>query len=64
MVGPLTWIKKGTLTVVAKVWWTMVRHKLIPMNRDNVISFDKVSLVAAIMEGYEIDVTKIIEIYN
>lgn len=35
-------------------------HRLSPINRDNVLSPDRVVLVTGIMEGDEIDVAKII----
>lgn len=65
-VGSLIWIIKGSLNFTAKAWWTLMHHQLSPTSGDNVLSPNRDSLVASIMEGYEIDTTKIIarEIYN
>lgn len=44
----------------AKAWWTLVCHQLSPTKTDYVLSLDRTILVAGIMEGYDIDVDKII----
>lgn len=54
------------MNFMAKELWTLVRHRLCPINRDNVLSLDHAALVAGIMAGYDIDMAKLIarEIYN
>lgn len=58
--GPFNTITKGTLSFAAKAWWMLVWHKLSSTKGDNVSIYDRSTLVADIMEGYEIDVAKII----
>lgn len=44
----------------------LVLHQLSPTNMENMLSPDRFTLVAGIIEGYKIDVAKIIsgEIYD
>lgn len=65
-VGPSTWITKSSLNFMAKALWMMVCHRLSPMNEDNILSPFQDSMVVGIMEGYEIDLAKLIvrEIHN
>lgn len=63
MVGPSTQITKGILSFPVKACWTLVHHKLSPIKRDNMLSPDRATLVKGIMDGYEIDITKIIPRY-
>lgn len=38
VVGPSTYINKASLSFVAKAWWTLVCHWLIPTMGDNILS--------------------------
>lgn len=60
VVGSSTKIMKGVLNFKAKSWWTLVRHRLSPTMTNNVLSPDRATLVTGIMEGYEIDIAKIL----
>lgn len=60
MVGPSTWITKGSLNFATKAWRTLVHHRLSPTNGDNMLSPERATLVIGIIEGYDIDVAKII----
>lgn len=58
--SPTTKITKGTLSFVAKAWWTLVRHRLSSSMGDNMLSPDRAELVTSIMEFYDINVAKIL----
>lgn len=45
---------------VVKAWWTLVFHPFSPTAKDNILSPNRVALVAGIVEGYDIDIAKII----
>lgn len=59
-VGSLSWIRKGSMSFVEKIWWILMHHRLSPTYGYNVLSPDKAFLVMGIMEGYEIDIAKLI----
>lgn len=46
---------KATLTFVAKVFWLLVLHRLSPTNDDNVLTWDCVVMIEALVAGLEID---------
>lgn len=53
---------KGILNFTEKVCWTLVLHSLSTINKENILSLDRVTLVAGIIEGYEINVARIISL--
>lgn len=48
------------INFIVKAWWTLVQHCLSTTKHDNMLSLDRVDLFMGIMEGYDIDVDKII----
>ena len=48
-------IKKANLTFVAKFLWLLVRHCLSPTVADNIVTWDRVVLIAAMIAGFEVD---------
>lgn len=48
-------IKKANLTFAAKFIWLVVRHRLSLTAFDNILTWDRVVLVATIVSGFEID---------
>lgn len=59
-VGALSLIGNGSLKSLAKSWRMLVHQKLSPTFRDSKLSPDQAFLIAGIIEGYELDVAKII----
>lgn len=55
-----TLITKGILSCTAKAWWKLVHYYLSPIKRDNMLSPNRASLVAGIIEGNKIDVVRFI----
>lgn len=49
-------ITKCTLNFIEKTWQTLLRHRLCPTSRDNILSPDRTTLIVGIMVGYELDV--------
>lgn len=60
-VGSSSWIMMGSLNILEKAWWTLGHNRLSITYGDNVLIPDKAALVMGIMEGYEIDIAKLIE---
>lgn len=56
--GSTTQITKDSLSFVAKVWWTLIRHQLNLAVGDNLLRPHRANLVTSIMEGYDIDIVK------
>ena len=48
-------IKKANLTFVAKFLLLLVRHCLSPTAADNIVTWDRAVLIAAMIAGYEVD---------
>ena len=48
-------IKKANLTFVAKFLWLLVRHCLSPTVADNIVTWDRAVLIAAMIDGFEVD---------
>ena len=48
-------IKKANLTFVAKFLCLIVRHCLSPTTADNIVSWDRAILIAAMIAGFEVD---------
>ena len=46
---------KTTLTFTVKFLWLLVRHCLSPTAADNIITWDRVVLMAAMIAGFEVD---------
>ena len=48
-------IKKANLTFVAKFLWLLVRHCLSPTAADNIVTWDRAVLMAAMKAEFEVD---------
>lgn len=48
-------IKMASLTFVAKFFWLLVRHRLSPTLADNIVTWDRMILLANLVEELEID---------
>ena len=48
-------IKKANLILTAKFLWLIVRHCLSPTATDNIVTWDRVVLMAAMIHGFEVD---------
>ena len=48
-------IKKANLTFIAKFLWLLVRHCLFPTAADNIVTWDRAVLIAAMIAGFEVD---------
>uniref|UniRef100_M1DA61 Integrase core domain containing protein n=1 Tax=Solanum tuberosum TaxID=4113 RepID=M1DA61_SOLTU len=53
-------IKKAMLSFVAKFFWLLVRNCVSITQADNVVTWDRVVIVAAMVAGLEIDLTRIL----
>ena len=53
--GPKGAIKKANLTFTAKFLWLIVRHYLSPTAADNIVTWVRVVLMEAIIDGFEVD---------
>ena len=60
MLDPRGIIKKANPTFVAKFFWLLVRHCISPTNVDNILTWDRAVLVAALVVGLEIDYAKVL----
>ena len=48
-------IKKANLTFTMTFLWLIVRHCLYPKAADNIVTWDRVVLMAAMIDGFEVD---------
>ena len=48
-------IKKSNLTFTAKFLWLIVRHCICPTAADNIVTWDRAVLMAAMIAGFEVD---------
>ena len=48
-------IKKANLTFITKFLWLLVRHCLSPTDADNIVTWDRAVLIAAMIAGFEVD---------
>ena len=48
-------IKKANLMFVAKFLWLLVRHCLSPTAADNIVTWDRTLLIAAMIAEFEVD---------
>ena len=55
MTEPKGAIKKVNLTFTTKFLWLLARHCLSPIAVDNIVTWDRVVLMAAIIAGFEVD---------
>ena len=53
--GPKGAIKKANLTFMAKFLWLIVCHCLSPTAVDNIVTWDRAVLMAAMIAGFEVD---------
>ena len=54
-------IKKANLTFTAKFLWLLVRHCLSPTNVDNIVTWDREVFLAAMIAGFEVDFTWLLQ---
>ena len=54
---PKAAIKKDNLTFTVKFLWLIFRHYLSPTAADNIVTWDRAVLMAAMMAGFEVDFT-------
>lgn len=59
MIDPRGMIKKATLTFEAKSLYLLIRHWLSPMKEDNVFTYDRTVMVAALVAILEINIAKL-----
>ena len=57
MTDPKEATKKANLTFTAKFLWLIVSHCLSPTAADNIITWDRAVLMAAMIAGFEVDFT-------
>ena len=55
MTEPNGAIKKANLTFTAKFLWLLVRHCLSPTAADNIVTWDRAVLMAAMIAKFEVD---------
>ena len=55
MTEPKGAIKKANLTFTAKFLWLNVRHCLSPKVADNIVTWDRAILMAAMIAEFEVD---------
>ena len=48
-------IKKANLTFTAKFLWLLIRHCLFSIAGDNIVTWDRAVLMAAMIAGFEVD---------
>ena len=48
-------IKKANLTFTTKFLWLLVRHCHSPTIADNIVTWDRAVLMAAMIAGFEVD---------
>ena len=54
-------IRNANLTFTNKFLWLIVRHCLFPTAADNIVTWDRVVLMAAVMAGFEVDVAGLLQ---
>uniref|UniRef100_M1DWY2 Integrase core domain containing protein n=1 Tax=Solanum tuberosum TaxID=4113 RepID=M1DWY2_SOLTU len=57
---PQLGIRKATLNFVAKFFWLLVRNRVSPTKADNQLTWDRSVMVAALVEGVEIDFARML----
>ena len=57
VIEPKGAIKKANLTFTAKFMWLLVRHCLSLTGADDVVTWDRAVLIAAMIVGLEVDFT-------
>ena len=55
VIEPKGAIKKANLTFIAKFLWLLVRHCLSPTTADNIVTWDRAVLMAAMIARLEVD---------
>ena len=61
MIEPKGAIKKANLTFTAKFLWLIVLHCLFPTVADNIVTWDRAVLLAAMIAGFEVDFVWLIQ---
>ena len=54
-------IKKANLIFTTKFLWLLVRHFLTPTAADNIVTWDRVVLMEAMIAGFEVDFTWLLQ---
>ena len=62
MTEPKGAIKKAKLTFTTKFLWLLVRHCLSPTAADNIVTWDRAALMAAMIAGFEVDFTWLLQV--
>uniref|UniRef100_M1DFS1 Integrase core domain containing protein n=1 Tax=Solanum tuberosum TaxID=4113 RepID=M1DFS1_SOLTU len=57
---PTLGIKKAILNFVAKFFWLLVRNRVSHTQADNVLTWDRAVMVAALVAGFEIDFARML----
>ena len=55
-------IKKANLTFTAKFLWLIVRHYLSPTSADNIVTWDRVVLMTAVIARFEVDFSWLLQV--
>ena len=61
MTEPKRAIKKANLTFTLMFLWLIVRHYLSPTSADNIVTWDRAVLMAAMIAGFEVDFTWLLQ---
>ena len=61
MTKPKGAIKKANLTFIAMFLWLLVCHCLSPTTADNIVTWDRVVLMAAMIAEFEVDFTWLLQ---
>ena len=62
MMEPKGSIKKANLTFTTKFLWLLVRYCLYPTTADNIVTWDRVVLIAAMIAGFEVDFVWLLQV--
>uniref|UniRef100_M1DSJ2 Putative plant transposon protein domain-containing protein n=1 Tax=Solanum tuberosum TaxID=4113 RepID=M1DSJ2_SOLTU len=58
--APRLGIRKATLTLAAKFFWLLVRNKLSPTMADNIVTWDRAVMVAALVADLDINFPRLL----
>ena len=56
-------INKANLTFTVKFLWLIVRHWVSPTTADNIVTWDRAVLMAAMIAGFEVDFTWLLQAF-
>ena len=60
VLDPKVFIRKANLTFTSKFFWLLVFHRLYPIAADNILTWDRAILVAALVSGLKINFSKLL----